>query len=361
MLQLEQKETRLISDIIYAAYAVPESPEEWSEIMNLMTQLIPGDALGLAFFEAGSGKVSGDSVYRGADKSFHEDYVNYYQAKDVLTRIASSKKLDVWRTIDAAQNIAWWELEFYCDYVFRYGFGQSLAFTVFSGEEMLAQGWMLRARGGEGFSDRQAKLMSLLQPHFASAIHKSMLFEELKTVKDALQAGLDQVAKPIFLFNYAGKLLEANQTARDQFADLQNQQGDLLACMQEAVRAHRERQSDRKSSGSASESICSCGGRKYRLSVFSPNSSSVGRSFCVRVERVADALRAGLERAFDTHRLSRREVEICEMLAKGMSNRQIADGLSLSEFTVKDHLKSIFGKLEVSNRNQVAAKILDIL
>ncbi|MEU5878336.1 response regulator transcription factor [Spirillospora sp. NPDC047279] len=48
--------------------------------------------------------------------------------------------------------------------------------------------------------------------------------------------------------------------------------------------------------------------------------------------------------------LSPREIEILELLAKGLSNRRIAKELFISEATVKTHLVHIFGKLGVDTR-----------
>jgi len=50
--------------------------------------------------------------------------------------------------------------------------------------------------------------------------------------------------------------------------------------------------------------------------------------------------------------LSPREQEILELLASGLSNRQIAKNLELTENTVKYHLKKIFYKLGVNKRTQ---------
>lgn len=52
----------------------------------------------------------------------------------------------------------------------------------------------------------------------------------------------------------------------------------------------------------------------------------------------------------DSHPFSKREVEILQMLAKGFSNKEIAQHLLLSEHTVKTHVANIFAKLEVNNR-----------
>ncbi|RUV29895.1 helix-turn-helix transcriptional regulator, partial [Mesorhizobium sp. M7A.F.Ca.MR.148.00.0.0] len=49
---------------------------------------------------------------------------------------------------------------------------------------------------------------------------------------------------------------------------------------------------------------------------------------------------------------TQREAELLRYLTEGMSNRDIAVALSVSETTVKWHLKNIFGKLAVSNRVQ---------
>lgn len=54
------------------------------------------------------------------------------------------------------------------------------------------------------------------------------------------------------------------------------------------------------------------------------------------------------------NRLTYREMEVLQLIAKGMSNMEIAGQLFLSEKTVKNHLTSIFRKLNVSDRTQAA-------
>jgi DNA-binding CsgD family transcriptional regulator len=53
--------------------------------------------------------------------------------------------------------------------------------------------------------------------------------------------------------------------------------------------------------------------------------------------------------------LSAREAQVLGMVASGLSNRQIAEGLVLSEKTVARHLSNIFTKIEVSSRTAAAA------
>jgi DNA-binding NarL/FixJ family response regulator len=53
--------------------------------------------------------------------------------------------------------------------------------------------------------------------------------------------------------------------------------------------------------------------------------------------------------------LTRRESEVLELLARGLSNREIATDLRLSERTVERHITGLYGKLQVRRRSQATA------
>lgn len=52
--------------------------------------------------------------------------------------------------------------------------------------------------------------------------------------------------------------------------------------------------------------------------------------------------------------LTKRELEVLRLLTKGMLNKEIAKTLYISEKTVKNHISSIFRKLDVQDRTQAA-------
>ncbi|MFI1160365.1 response regulator transcription factor [Streptomyces sioyaensis] len=56
--------------------------------------------------------------------------------------------------------------------------------------------------------------------------------------------------------------------------------------------------------------------------------------------------------------LTSREMEILEHVARALSNRQIATLLSISEGTVKRHLRNIFAKLDARSRMDAVNKAL---
>ncbi len=80
-------------------------------------------------------------------------------------------------------------------------------------------------------------------------------------------------------------------------------------------------------------------------------SSSVIRRSLAQPSPGEDLPDADLETPGD---LSQREIEVLNLVARGMSNRLIARNLFISEKTVKNHLYSIFRKIGVTDRTKAA-------
>ncbi len=62
------------------------------------------------------------------------------------------------------------------------------------------------------------------------------------------------------------------------------------------------------------------------------------------------------ERAAQAAHLSTREVEVLKLLADGLTNKEIAQKLSITLRTVKYHTTSLFTKLDVNNRTQAVTR-----
>lgn len=58
-------------------------------------------------------------------------------------------------------------------------------------------------------------------------------------------------------------------------------------------------------------------------------------------------------------RLSPRETQVLALLAQGCSNREMACRMTVSEDTIKYHLKNIYGKLGVRHRTKALLAALD--
>jgi DNA-binding NarL/FixJ family response regulator len=57
--------------------------------------------------------------------------------------------------------------------------------------------------------------------------------------------------------------------------------------------------------------------------------------------------------------LTQRQIEVMELVAKGLTNKEIAGNLFLSEFTVKNHLRRIMRQMDAPNRHAAAQQMRD--
>lgn len=73
----------------------------------------------------------------------------------------------------------------------------------------------------------------------------------------------------------------------------------------------------------------------------------IAEKMCGEFQRLAQ--RSALEEP-----LSRREVEVLVLIARGKSNKDIGEELYISEKTVKNHITNIFRKIHVTDRTQAA-------
>ena len=76
-----------------------------------------------------------------------------------------------------------------------------------------------------------------------------------------------------------------------------------------------------------------------------------------RLGRLAAEQRGEHRHPRSDSRLTRREHEVVELIARGLSNKQIAGALGVSLPTVKNHLHNIYEKLEVHRRGDALARL----
>jgi len=79
---------------------------------------------------------------------------------------------------------------------------------------------------------------------------------------------------------------------------------------------------------------------------------STNKELLATLDRVCAQPRAAPARDAAALPLSTREVEILDCMVRGLSNREIAEALFISEQTVKNHMSRLFHKLHVRDRLQ---------
>ncbi len=69
-----------------------------------------------------------------------------------------------------------------------------------------------------------------------------------------------------------------------------------------------------------------------------------------RSPRVSPEIKAQIAARAERPSLTSREIEVLELVRRGLRNREIAGSLGISEETVQSHVRSILNKLDVPDR-----------
>jgi len=80
-----------------------------------------------------------------------------------------------------------------------------------------------------------------------------------------------------------------------------------------------------------------------------------------RLVRVDDTGQTGSPSLTLADVLTARELQIVSLVAEGHANKQIADRLQISEWTVSTHLRRIFAKLRVDTRAAMVSRCFEIV
>ena len=73
---------------------------------------------------------------------------------------------------------------------------------------------------------------------------------------------------------------------------------------------------------------------------------------------IPPAVAARLAQRMPYSELSGRELDVLKLIVEGLSNKEIATTLAITESTVKNHVNSLLGKLRVNDRTQAATMAL---
>ncbi len=183
-----------------------------------------------------------------------------------------------------------------------------------------------RQRHDGNFSARDQKIVNILLPHIARSIHSQALLRAAEARKETCGVIMvNEKNDPIFMNDEARRALK---------------RVPLRAVPDPGL--------------GPGPAFFRNGPRTYRVRTVPFGGKTWGKFILLEPYPAGHRLGPSL----DDFGLTRRENEVAVLVMQGHSNREIAGQLSICELTVKDHLKHIFGKLEIRRRGELAAMVL---
>ena len=235
------------------------------------------------------------------------------------------------------------------------GFGDELRSVLRVGEARWGTVTLWRREGAPPFSAQETSLLAGLSAPLGEALRRHA------RPSDQLGPGRGPDRPGLLLFDELGEIVSINDEARAWLAELPPEPGTptdhgvlpvwLLITMFRAS-AIRHGAGD----GTARTRVRTRRGRWLvcHASCLQQSDGSRGPTALVIEPAQPAAIAPIVVEAYD---LSDREQEIVRLIARGSSTAEIARDLFISPHTVRDHVKAIFAKAEVTSRGELTAKL----
>jgi DNA-binding CsgD family transcriptional regulator len=239
----------------------------------------------------------------------------------------------------------------YREFLAPQGYGDELRATFRISQNTWGIVGLYREQGRSAFTEEEVGVLVRVGPAIAGAV---------RSVAIAARAeGAPPDGPGTALYDASGALLSLDERAERLFAEVAGPQwasSPLPMTPVAAVVARARAVFDGREHHAASARLRAASGRwlSVHASCLRGVDGALGPT-ALTIEPCQSSQLAPI--IIEAYQLTEREQEITSAVARGMSNAEIAGVLHLSPHTVRDHLKAVFAKVDVSSRGELVAKL----
>ncbi|MBP1750671.1 MAG: hypothetical protein H6Q52_3210 [Deltaproteobacteria bacterium] len=304
-------------------------------------------------------------ISSGVDNSYIRDFEVHYHKSDPFLRSLPCFDSNVYTT---EQIIPFNELErtaYYNEFLKPQSIHSQIVLYLRNCNRLFGVIALFRPRTVPLFGEDDKEIARMLIPHLTAALEKSIVLHNVSEKDDIIESiAYAAGCNGVLILNEAMEIMYINARAEAVFSEMQNSmpawpEHDLLPPV-----LYNEGLSFMKSAQSRGGVPKS---RQVRVSI--PHSASVPVSLGMRIINVTGGRRwllisteteqdrSACQQRLKEFGLTRRELQVVDLICQGLSNGEIADRLCISEYTVENHLRSIYPKMDVRNRTALAHRV----
>ena len=270
-------------------------------------------------------------------------YDRYYQFHDPITSSLQKRR----RATLVCEVMPQKELEkteFFNDFLMRDGLHHGINVYAYDGDLNIGDLRIWRAKCRPDFGKREAALLDAILPHFRNALRNVRAIAAAQGVASFWHKLLENTHIALFLFDEAGTLVFQNNEARmieKKLSDVEYTSFYYHIC------------------SLTKKNLSQTEWGPYFLSVLPTISPKDARPLTAIMAYQLVPGKIDKDLLISRHQLSPREIEICLLVCKGLTDQEIASVLGIAFSTVRTHLKHIFMKLDVTNRSELISVLFE--
>jgi len=307
-------------------------------------------------------------VMLNLDDYFCDIYCRYYFEKDifeprkVVEKIPSIHKQSVVTINDLMARQNFEMTEYYNEFLRKQDIYHEIAVFLSNNLQLTGVIGLYRSKTEPGFSSEELRRLEQLSFYLSKTLSNNILLENTRQEKEMLEHYSNESAVGLFIFDKFLNILFANERAKTICSDFGDSSSpELLHQFLHKLLNDSSWQIGLK------KQIITGSSQKFTLRVmrsfhheFNFNTLYMA-CLCPEEEAksavIPSANKSPVQGLLLQKELTSREIEILELMIKGLSNQEIAQALFVSIHTVKTHMQNIFKKMNVKNRTSLSYKI----
>ncbi|MEW6141282.1 MAG: helix-turn-helix transcriptional regulator [Thermodesulfobacteriota bacterium] len=339
---MKRTEITLFLRIVDKLYRSHHRDQLRHEIAEDLLRLLKADFLASYIWNE-ERRVFEHAVFLNMTPENLDRYHTYYQFHDPITpSLQQRRRATLVREVMPQKELE--RTEFFNDFLMKDGLHHGINVYAYDGDLNIGDLRIWRAQHRPDFGKRESALLDLILPYFQNALRNMRAISAAQGMANFWRQLLDNTRIALFLFDEKGSLVYRNSNAKLIEEDLS---GAAYINFYDYVCSAPTLKSCQTQWGPFSVSV---------LHMFSPEDSRPVTAVMVYRSRL-EKLDGEVVRT--KYRLTPREIEICLLVCKGLTDQEIASALGITFYTVRTHLKHIFSKLDATTRSELIYHLLE--
>jgi len=327
------------------------------------------------FLPDGSGQYTHITL-KNLDKDYCEYYKNRFYMFDPLNL---TKNLIITSPTDSREKVfsydSFLDTEYYNDFLRPQKIHHKLVVNLVAERELFGRVVLTRPRNSNSFTSKEILTVRTIVPYLAHALAHNNLRRKIQLKGTILEYIEKQSSIGMLLLDENLQIVYSNEKAEEAVGDLTlsrpvfSHNLQLPPQLLKVCREIKPIMDNRRGDGASpvkQSTIQGCDGSYFSVTIRLLDKRlgwEDSRLLMVSIEEEQSAEEKSAAQIDPDHlrkelHLSRREIEVVELVFLGLKNAEIAKKLFVSEVTVKKHLQNIYEKVGVNNRTTLINRIL---
>jgi len=366
---MTSKDLRDVLLVSGKAFEVSDADEQLSEVLCLLEQIFKTGNNNF-YFASSSGQSLNLSrvVSRGLERKFFSKFKKYYHKLDPFYNILSFNPPPTVVVRDHSKNRGRL-VEYYSDFLKPQSIHHQMSIYLKSNQRFLGVLGLYRPQNANEFSSLDQAKANMMAPYLAGALENAIISEQ-KTKQATI---IDSIAthmpyKGIIVLDGSLELIYQNKYATRFFSYLtppgkeqrfpaHSLPKEIYSHCKDFLRVSAEDE-DSETPQKLFEFFCQADNKKLpvhlRLITYGKKKPLLLLCFS------REGYECNLLKRIRQYGLSQRQAEVVFLVDKGLTNKEIGTKLFISKYTVENHLKSIYEKMNVKSRTELSYRLRQV-